>query len=243
MSDRYRKWENCPLGVHAATLAKWEEVDNRFEPGETLARLVWVAMPKISTGEHAMVTEEVKFWVPTKLGKKQSKCGNRVVALQGGGMINVQLASKLCPELGDDGELIAKALLSASIGKSALIEVIGKPMKNGGIFTTVGNVMALPAGMPAPILKERSPQQGGTSPTGPITKDQRDKIMATARDRIHKFGGDERMHKQLLDDVKALLGIESASTMLASQVTPFLREIEAWVPKVQEAADEADLPF
>ena len=33
MSDR--KWENCPLGVHAATLAKWEEVDNRFEPGQT----------------------------------------------------------------------------------------------------------------------------------------------------------------------------------------------------------------
>jgi hypothetical protein len=239
MSDR--KWENCPLGVHAATLAKWEEVDNRFEPGQTLAKLYWVAMPKISTGEHALVSEEVKFWMPTALGKKQSKCGQRVVALHGGGKINAQLVTEVCPEIKDDGELIAMRLLSASIGKSALIEVIGKPTRAGGVFVTIGNVMPLPAGMAAPLLKERAPQPA--NPTAPITKAQRDKIMATARDRVHKFGGDEKMHHQLLDEVKALLGIESAATMLASQVDAFLREIEAWVPMVEGGVDEAEIPF
>jgi hypothetical protein len=247
-----RVFEEPPVGTFTAILVgaidEGEKPNPFFKQGDEEwkrmkhdVRLQWIISAKMSDGRPFMVGD----WCPLRVGfgKKVGKLRARLEALSG-----MQLA-----EL--DAEVDAKCemdLVNACMWKSALVTLhlneAGKVRVN-----MVTPIPRGPDGLPMLPLPDVNPYRAskGLTPLGaevpldgPITPNQRDLIMARARSKIGLYGGNEDMHHKLIEDVKAILGVQSATTMRRSQVDPFLRAIDQWKPEaLVEPEAKDDIPF
>lgn len=253
-SGEDRIYEEAPVGTFAGVLVKVHDMgvqpnpyfDPNKDPGygnepeKHDVRLQWVINTPMSDGRPFSVSDFMSLKVTlSRKAKMRSKLTNLAEMLLGRTIWEIDREVDARSEMD-----IAQAL----IGQCAMVTV--RLQKNGK--ARVGQVSPMPRHpdgtpmLPLPDVEiDRTDIKTLTRSEPPLTKEDRDQIVQAAATRIKGMGGGESLHRQMMDEIKARLGIESAATMPRSKLEHFLDAIRVWTP-IEGAKEELggeELPF